>query len=1618
MTPSEVSDVKPSEVCSCHTKYCCDENIANQIVNKRDKPYIDTNLCTELINFNKTKKINKSWNTVKFKKKNDLVLLSQSSKPTIVLKANNKPMSCLLDSGSDRCLIKYSTLLNFDDKPEICKSDVVIKGVNGKSNVIGETDLSIKIPDCDQIFSCKALVLKDMNFSGHCLIGRDILNDTGAVIDFQENKVIIQGIPIPFCQAKEFLDDKKAFHESDCLLALTCNKRQLERRKIKEDKKRNNISQKPKAKSQPDSYVRSELNNESIKREKVVTANVHISSDVEIPSSSITVIYGHVKVLPGNYLLERNIDSKRGIMIAESLIKIDGNRRVPITITNMNTENVLIPEGTMIAKIVELSDKDIEEQYIMCESMLTELTENNSYKSALRDNHVNSNSLNSSGNSCQKCMIRTRLSGGGTISERLEGHIKGRITSKENCCHNKRDVVNKVVTGTTESEIKKNMVSLVPILSHNDKTNRNNNKNDDNRKRGKYNDISMYGPHTDIIKINDDKTNINQCTQYGPHTVSNNENDNFRDDLTSTKYKGEYYNKNQYGPHIVYNNEETNDDLKTQANEGKYTKNDKYGPHTLCNNINQSLEFQKKDFSKFNELSSTFKGEYNSTKLQKKEGDKSNDQNKLSTFKGEYNSIKLQKKEGDKYNDQNMLYNREVCSFCSNANKDNKDQNKVSIINVKDLNLEENIDEETLGKFEKLINDFRDIFSKQNEPIGKTSILKHNIKLKNPDEIINVVPYRVPYKYQALLDIELKNMKDAGIIRDSISPFNSPVIVVKKKDGTIRPVIDYRRLNKNTIIDSFALPNINEILNSLGGAKVFTTLDIKSAFHHIELEEHCKKYTAFSVNNHKFEFESSPFGLSTSPSVYQALMSRTLNNSLGRIAFCYIDDICIFSKDTKQHLEDLKEVFAKLKFANLKIKLEKCYFLKSKVKYLGHVISDQGITFENNFKLQDTPVPRDAKNLQQFLGLANYYRKFVPFFSSVASPLYNLLKKDTKFDWTERCQTAFDTLKKLLCTELCLKYPNYDKEFYLFTDASSVGVGAVLMQSDENGDLRPLSFFSKTLSFTQIKYSTTKREALGLVLALQHYKYIITDYPVVVMTDHRPLVSLFKNKLPTDTALARWCLLVQSYQIDLKYFAGKLNVVADFLSRVPQKLTTKDVKNFELLVEHKALDTSNDEDVDNFETCVLLNETTKSDRVLFNYLPKLEEVSWTIDELRDSQQKDDYCSIIIDQLRGKFSPDANHIVKNLNEFFMLGDILYKKRNIDNNNLETVNVVIPSNLLQKAIKAVHYNIHCDHVHTLFKFRFRYFHPFENRYIKEFVSNCHVCKLIKGRLPKPIKLKTAPLPSRPFETVSMDFVGPLITTDGGNKYILSVIDLFSRFCVLEALPTKNSDEVIKTLRRIFNNFGYPNTLISDNALEFTSAALNCFTTLHSIKKTEVLTYSAWSNGIVERNNAKITNLLKLYINTMDDSWDMFLDTVANCINNTLNESLKETPAYVLFNYDTLPNLQRENLNTIYNYDSIENLVKLREIEAAKVLKLISNNLSDSIIKSHRRKNANRKNRVINIGDRVFIKNNNKRHKLDLNYLGPGIVTASNNHKLSIKIGNKLYEKVNINHVLNFK
>ena len=411
-------------------------------------------------------------------------------------------------------------------------------------------------------------------------------------------------------------------------------------------------------------------------------------------------------------------------------------------------------------------------------------------------------------------------------------------------------------------------------------------------------------------------------------------------------------------------------------------------------------------------------------------------------------------------------------------------------------------------------------------------------------------------------------MQKQKIIRPSNSPWNSPLWVVPKKTDASgkakwRIVIDFRKLNDITEADKFPLPNIEDILDNLGRAKYFTTLDLTSGFHQVSMNERDIPKTAFSTEDGHWEYTKMPFGLKNAPATFQRLMNSVLSGLTPKQCLVYLDDIIIFGNSLEQHNERLISVLKTLEKNNLKVQPDKCEFLRTEVKYLGHIISNKGVK-PNPDKIetiQNFPIPRTPTEIKSFLGLTGYYRRFIRNFAKIAKPMTAQLKKDCKTEQTKEFIEAFKTLKKTLITAPILQYPKFDEEFVLTTDASQYAAGAVLSQGPIGRDL-PISYASRTLNPAETRYSTIERELLAIVWAVKHFRPYLYGKHFKIVTDHRSLTWLFSNK-DSGSRLMRWRLQLENYDYEIIYKKGSLNKNADCLSRI--KISPLDI-NFEMIL--------------------------------------------------------------------------------------------------------------------------------------------------------------------------------------------------------------------------------------------------------------------------------------------------------------------------------------------------------------------------------------------------------------------------------------------------------------------
>lgn len=453
-----------------------------------------------------------------------------------------------------------------------------------------------------------------------------------------------------------------------------------------------------------------------------------------------------------------------------------------------------------------------------------------------------------------------------------------------------------------------------------------------------------------------------------------------------------------------------------------------------------------------------------------------------------------------------------------------------------------------------IISEYHDIFTLPGDPLPLTDLIQHEIKTSDENPI-HTKQYRYPPIHQEEIKKQIKEMFAKGIIRESDSPYNSPLWIVPKKQDASgknkwRLVIDYRKLNEKTIQDAYPLPNIDEILDQLGNARYFSAFDLASGFHQIGMKSKDIPKTAFSTPDGHYEYTRMPFGLRNAPPTFQRMMNRGLKGLIGNNCFVYIDDIIIYGKTIEEHNKNLRTLFERLRQVGLKLQPDKCEYLRPELEYLGHVISEHGIQPNPNriVKVKNYPVPKNPKEIKQFLGLVGYYRKFIKDFSKVAKPLTRLLQKSSTFEWTNEQQHSFDLLKTKLISQPVLSYPDWNRPFVLTTDASNEAIGAILSQGTIGKD-KPLAFASRTLNKAETRYSTTEKELLAIVWATKHFRQYLYGRRFKIVTDHKPLVWLMNVKDP-NSRLMRWRLKLEEFDYEIVYKSGKTNTNADALSRI------------------------------------------------------------------------------------------------------------------------------------------------------------------------------------------------------------------------------------------------------------------------------------------------------------------------------------------------------------------------------------------------------------------------------------------------------------------------------------
>ena len=817
-------------------------------------------------------------------------------------------------------------------------------------------------------------------------------------------------------------------------------------------------------------------------------------------------------------------------------------------------------------------------------------------------------------------------------------------------------------------------------------------------------------------------------------------------------------------------------------------------------------------------------------------------------------------------------------------------------LNLGDLD----IPEKHRSKIEKLILKNQDLFANKDSELGKTDTVKMQIDV-GKNQPIKLKPYRTPIKNREVIDKAINEMLDADVIKRSRSPWSFPVVIVDKKDGSKRFCVDFRKLNKITKKNSFPLPLIDDILALLGKAKYFSSLDLKSGYWQVAMDDKDKEKTAFACHKGLFEFNVMPFGLSNAPAVFQELMSVVLQG-YDDFATAYLDDILIFSSTLEDHLKHLSLIFERLRLHNLKLKLKKCGFLKLETNYLGFVISDEGIKPDEKkvTAIRSLPVPTCVKEVRSFIGMCSYYRRFIPNFSQIAEPIIALTRKYAHFKWSDTHQKAFEFLKDSLTAVPLLVYPDANEPYILYTDASDLCIGACLTQECE-GDEKPIYYLSHKLSKSQCKWAVVEKEAFAIHYALQKLDYYLHNAQFVIRTDHKPLKYLLESPMQ-NKKIQLWALSMSGYNCTIEYIAGTTNTCADLLSRHPENVNKSSDNQLDDEVEdEKMLDVndnlyeinvidSNQFDPKSFASCDLPNDSSfeKCDLSVFTKAGFNMEVE---------QTRDDDISVIRSMiLNGQESKDVQK------HYLLVDGLVYYLSNVSDD--PCMRLYIPKHIRQFIVTQYHDNNgHMGVQKTFDSIRQKYYWPNLFKEIHKYVSDCITCRtrsMQKAKLP----LQETDIPPYPMAKLSLDLSGPYPTTMSGNKYIVAFVDWYSGWPEAFAVKDKTAETIAYLiLEEIFPRYGCPLQIVTDNGTENVNKMVR--ETLERLKVDHVLTsiYHPQSNAKVERFHRTLHDILAKKVADNQQTWDLHLGQTLAALRFNVNESTQFTPFYLLYNRDVV-------------------------------------------------------------------------------------------------------------------
>ncbi len=812
--------------------------------------------------------------------------------------------------------------------------------------------------------------------------------------------------------------------------------------------------------------------------------------------------------------------------------------------------------------------------------------------------------------------------------------------------------------------------------------------------------------------------------------------------------------------------------------------------------------------------------------------------------------------------DEEIIEDDDAIDFPTQKNVDDDSDLLQKILNQ----IDKELNEQDRGIIFNVLQEFKEIFAPNPKAPPLSTKTKCHVPLKDGCVPLRLPPYRASPKVLLELKKQIQEMLDNKIIKKGTSAWAFPVVLAPKPDGSWRFCVDYSKLSSMVHQDSYPLPRIDDTLEKLGKAKNFSTMDAASGYWQIPIVEEDKEKLAFTTPFGSYQWNRMPFGFCNSSGTFQRAMNETLDEHLFNCCLVYVDDIIVFSSSIEQHKKDLANVLIALQKFGWTLKLSKCKFAHTKLDFLGHTISHGQVQVAkvNIDKLLNMKRPSKIKELQSFLGLSNYYRRFIDHYTDVVAPLYNLLRKETEWTWSQEHEKSFCKIVKLLGEYPILKLADFEKPFIIRTDASDLGMGMVLAQIHD-GKEHPVAFHSIKFSPNQSKnWPTWKKEGCAIVTAVKYWHHYLAYTSFTLVTDHEALKRILDSTKTCKPIIDRWRIYLGQFTYKIIHRPGKDMVIEDGMSRS------------------------------------------------LNFLPIV------LKDLFHSQDQDPLIKELKDLfLNSELKPSTKEVEKifkqNFDYFIMDENILYFINPYVKKGKGVKRLIVGEKMIIPLLAQFHDHPLAGHLgvdKTYEKLAKKFWFPEMFTTIKKYCSSCKVCDQNRKFFKSNSNLSPI-ISTFPTEIFEIDHIGPLpeITKrpDPHNKltykFILTVVDHFTRKRWFFPACTTGAEETFFILNNnIFSHFDYPKTILTDKGPAFDNELADYFIKLTGIDHRFALPNQHTTVGSVERSNMAIEDMLRKFIDqTSQHDWDKYLPMLTYAINKSVCRSHGYSPDFLMFGRD---------------------------------------------------------------------------------------------------------------------